>query len=174
MLTKNNGDNPDISIDGKFVIYSAWVGGEQRVLRVPIEGGEPQVLTDYKAVEPRYSRDGKMFACFIPNEKTLQWNRLAIVPAEGGQPIKVFDVPLTTNTSRGPIWTPDDRGITVVIAQGERQNLWLQPVDGSPGRAMTDVAVPGIARREYSRDGKRIAVSRAEGFGNAIMLTDFR
>ena len=76
--------------------------------------------------------------------------------------------------SRGPIWTPDDKGISVIIAPGEKQELWLQPVDGSSGKQLTDVGLPGIARRDYSRDGKRIAIVRAQGFGNAIMITDFR
>ena len=167
-------DNPDISLDSKWILYSAWSKGLQRVLRVPIDGGEPQVLTDYRAMEPRYSRDGTRFACFMPNERTQLWTRLAIVPAEGGEPIKVFDVPANTNTSRGPIWTPDDRGITLVVASGQLQNLWLQSVDGGEGKAMTKFELPGVARREYSRDGKRIAIVRAEGIGNAIMITDFR
>ncbi len=167
-------DNPDISPDGKWVIFSAWVEGKQRVLRVPINGGEPTILTDYFATEPRFSRDGTRFACFTADEKSQDWNRLAIVPAEGGQPIKLFQTPSNTNRGRGPIWTPDDRGITLIVSPGEKQNLWLQPVDGGPGKAMTDFDVPGIARREYSRDGKRIAIVRAEGVGNAIMVTDFR
>jgi len=61
-----------------------------------------------------------------------------------------------------------------VIAEGEKQNLWLLPVDGSPGKRMTNFDVPGTARREYSRDGKRIALIRAEGIRNAIIITDFR
>lgn len=88
-------------------------------------------------------------------------------------PAAVF-IPAATNETRRPIWTPDDKGITRVIAEGEKQNLWLQPVDGSPSQRMTDFEVPGIARREYSRDGKRIAIMRAEGIGNAIMITGFR
>lgn len=167
-------DNPDISPDGKWVLYSAWANGASRIMRVPIEGGEPQILTDYHAIEPRYSRDGKWFACFTPNEKTQIWNRLAIVPAEGGPPVKIFDTPTNTSIGRGPIWTPDDRGITVIVSPGEKQNLWLQPFDGGPGKPMTDFDLPGIARREYSRNGKRIAIVRAQGIGNAIMITDYR
>jgi len=167
-------DNPDVSTDSKWVIYSAFTGGLQKVLRVPIEGGEPQSLTNYRATEPRYSRDGTRFACFMPNEKTQSWTRLAIVPAEGGEPIKVFDVPPNTNMSRGPIWTPDDRGITLVVSPGQLQNLWLQPIDGGVAKAITNFQLPGIARREYSRDGRRIAIVRAEGIGNAIMITGFR
>ena len=167
-------DNPDISLDSKWVLFSAYIGGESKIMRIPIEGGEPQILTQYKATEPRYSHDGKYFACFTPNETTGFWTKLAIVPAEGGQPIKILDAPPRTNLGRGPVWTPDGKGITVVIAEGEKQNLWLLPVDGSPGKRMTNFEVPGTARREYSRDGKRLAMMRAEGIGNAIMITDFR
>ena len=166
-------DNPDISPDGKWILFSAWIDGVARVLRVPFDGGEPQVLKDW-AIEPRYSRDGARIACFTPVEKTQNWNRLSIFPADGGDEIATFQAPPNVNISRGPIWTPDDKGISVVIAPGEKQELWLQPVDGSPGKQITDVGVPGIARRDYSRDGKRIAIVRAQGFGNAIMITGFR
>jgi Tol biopolymer transport system component len=174
LATGSGADNPDISPDSKWVIFSTYMGGFQRIMRVPIDGGETQSMTDYHSTEPRYSRDGTRFACFVPNEKSQDWTRLAIVPAAGGPPIKVFDVPTDVNSGRGPIWTPDDKGISVVVAPGELQNLWLQPVDGGPGKMMTNFPVPGVARREYSRDGKRIAIVRAEGFGNAIMITDFR
>lgn len=166
-------DNPDISPDGKWIIYSAWIDGISKILRVGIDGGEPQILKDW-AIEPRYSRDGTRFACFTPVEKTQNWSSLAIVPAEGGEEIQSFETPSNTNIGRGPIWTPDDKGINVVISPGEKQELWLQPVDGSPGKQITNIGLPGIARREYSRDGKRIAIVRAHGFGNAIMITDFR
>lgn len=122
----------------------------------------------------RYSRDGTQFACFVADRDTQVWNRIAVVPADGGEPISVFQAPANTNIGRGPVWTPDDKGITVVISPGEKQNLWLQPVDGGEGKQMTDFPVPGIARREYSHDGKRLAIVRAEGVGNAIMITDYR
>jgi len=175
VLTKAAGaDNPHISRDSRWVIYSAFVDGLPKILRVSIDGGEEQPLTEYHATEPRYSNDGTRFACFMMDEKTLNWSRLAIVPADGGPPIKVFDVPSETNHTRGPVWTPDDKAITIVVAPGEKQNLWLQPVDGGSARAMTDLDSPGIARRDYSHDGKRIAIVRAEGIGNAIMITGFR
>ncbi len=176
VLTKSNGaDNPDVSPDGTWVIYSAYFNGIPKILRVPIDGGDGQVLTpDVFATEPRYSNDGTRFACFLLDPKSLAWNKIAIYPADGGQALQTLDVPSETNRSRGPVWTPDDKNIVVVISLGEKQNLWQVPVDGEPGRQITDFDVPGIARREYSPDGKRIAVVRAEGFGNAIMITGFR
>ena len=167
-------DNGQFSPDGKWVIFSGYVEGMPRIMRVPVDGGSEQVISDRTAQEPRYSTDGSRFACFAMNETTLQWTTLLIYPADGGSPIATMNVPDETNWGRGPVWTPDDKGIVLVNASGERQDLWLQPVDGSPGHLMTQLPGPGIARREYSRDGKRIAVVRAEGIGNAIMLTDFR
>jgi TolB protein len=176
VLTKQNGaDNPDVSPDGQWVIYSAFVDGAPRVLRVPIGGGDGQVLTgDLYTTEPRYSNDGKRFACFILDTKALAWNKIGVFGADGGEPLQIFDVPGNTNSGRGPVWTPDDKNINVVIAPGEKQNLWQVPLDGSAGKQITDFDVPGIARREYSPDGKRIAIVRAEGFGNAIMISGFR
>jgi Tol biopolymer transport system component len=175
VLTKATGaDNAHISRDSRWVIYSAFVDGLPKVLRVPIDGGEEHLVTDYHAMEPRYSNDGSQFACFMLDEKTLNWTKLAVVPAEGGPPVVVFDTPTETNSSRGPVWMPGDKAINVIVAPGEKQNLWLQPLDGGSAHAMTDFNSPGIARRDYSRDGKRIAVVRAEGIANAIMITGFR
>lgn len=175
VLTKALGaDNAHISPDGRWVIYSAFVDGLPKIVRVAIEGGEERVVTESLATEPRYSNDGSRFACFMLDEKTAQWTKLAIVPTDGGPPVAEFPAPPETNSSRGPVWTPDDKSITVVVDSGEKQNLWIQPADGGPARQMTNFDSPGIARREFSRDGKRIAIVRAEGVGNAIMITDYR
>ncbi len=174
-LTKSLGaDNPHISPDGRWVIFSAYVDGWPKVLRVPIGGGDEQVLTEDPSKEPRYSNDGTRFACFIFDERTIDWNRVAIFPADGGPALVTMEVPIETNSGRGPVWTPDDKGITLVVAPGEKQDLWLLPVDGGPAKQMTDFEVPGIARREYSHDGRRIAIVRAEGIGNAVIITGFR
>jgi len=167
-------DNPDISLDGKWIIYDALANGASRIYRVPINGGEPEQLTDYPAIEPHYSHDGTRFACFLTDEHNQGWTKIGIVGADGGPPLKVLDLPRNTETFRGPVWTPDNKGITVIVSQGERLNLWLQPVDGSPPRQITNFGSPVLYRREFSRDGKRVAIVRGEGIGNAIMITDYR
>jgi Tol biopolymer transport system component len=176
VLTRSvDSDNPHVSSDSKWVIYSAIVDGASRIMRVPLDGGEESVLLPGQiAMEPRYSSDGTKFACFLLDEKTTRWSKLGIFAADGGAPITTLEVPPSTNASRGPVWTPDDKGITLVVAPGEKQNLWLVPVDGTPARALTNFDSPGISRRAYSHDGKRLAVVRAEGIGNAIMITNFR
>jgi TolB protein len=163
-------DNPDISHDSKWIIFDAMADGVQTIFRVPIDGGEPQRLTDASAIEPRYSPDGTKFACFLTGEKT----KLAIFAASGGAPLQVLDIPPNTETHRGPVWTPDSKGITLVVAQGGKLNLWLMPLDGTAPAQITSFTSPIVYRREFSRDGTRIALVRGEGIGNAVMITGYR
>ncbi|MBK7392141.1 MAG: PD40 domain-containing protein [Chloracidobacterium sp.] len=167
-------DNPDISLDGKWVIYSTWVNGKSRIFRVSIDGGEPQLLTSLDATEPRYSQDGKYFACFVVDPKVQGFGKLAIIPADGGDAIKTFDLLTTTSINRGPAWTPDGRSIVYIAQRGEKNNLWIQSLDGGSPKQITNFDQPAIARREYSRDGKQIAIVRGELTSNAVLITGFR
>ncbi len=167
-------DNPDFSRDGKWIIYSAWMNGKQGVFRVLIDGTKVERLTNYVADEPRYSPDGTTFACFVLDEKGQKWNRIAIVPSAGGDPVKYLDVPVETSIRRGPIWTPDGKSITVIVSPGEEQHLYRLPLDGGTPKQLTNFGANGVARRDYSRDGKQIAIVRGEGISNALMIKGFR
>ncbi|MDQ3750063.1 MAG: protein kinase, partial [Acidobacteriota bacterium] len=164
--------NPDISPDGKWVVYSALASGKQTLWRMPIEGGEAQQLTDFHSTEPHVSPDGKFISCFFRDEKNI-W-RIAVIPFEGGAPIKTFDVSQTVDIDMSPKWTPDGRSITFMDRRGGVPNLWLQPVDGGAPKQLTDFKQNGIHRREWTRDGKQVAIVRGEGNSDAIMITDFR
>ena len=145
-----------------------------RIFRIPIGGGEQQQLIDSPAISPRYSTDGTRFACFMADPKTQYWTTLGIFNADGGQPLKTFNIPLGIEAARAPVWTPDDSGITLIVMQGQKINLFLQNVNGSELKQITNFDSPVIYRRQYSRDGKRIAIVRGENIGNAVMITGFR
>jgi serine/threonine protein kinase len=164
--------NPDISPDGKWIVYSAWTFGKQAIWRMPIEGGEAQRLTDFESKEPHVSPDGRFIACFFADEKNV--THLGIIPSDGGALIKTFDVPTTVETDMSPKWTPDGRGITLIDERAGIGNLWVQPVDGGAPKQLTDFKQNGIHRREWTRDGKQVAIVRGEGNSDAIMITDFR
>ncbi|MBK8466405.1 MAG: PD40 domain-containing protein [Chloracidobacterium sp.] len=168
------GDNPSISVDSKWVLYSAFIDGKPVIVRMPIDGGEPQRLFDGLATEPSYSHDGKYLACFVMDEKTQRWNRIAIVPADGGEAIKILEAPPSLNVSSGPRWTPDGKGIAYLASRGEKTDMWVQPIDGGKPKQLTNFDPPTIVRREYSRDGKQIAIVRGEATSNAVLITGFR
>ena len=49
-LTNDGGFFPDVSPDGRWVIYTVLVPGEARLWKVSIDGGEPVRLTDNNSV----------------------------------------------------------------------------------------------------------------------------
>ena len=166
------GADPDISPDGKWVVYTAWTLGKQAVWRVSIEGGEAKQLTDFSSLEPHVSPDGKFIACFFYDEKII--SHIAVIPFEGGAPMKTFDVPQTVEVDMTPKWTPDGRGITYIDTRGGSRNLWVQPLDGGAPKQLTDYKQNGIYRREWTRDGKQVAIVRGESTNDVVMITDFK
>jgi len=68
-------------------------GRENDLMKVPSEGGPSSQLTDYSAELPSVSPDGKWIA-YLYSLGQNQPASLAMVPFAGGQPAKVFPLPL--------------------------------------------------------------------------------
>jgi TolB protein len=69
-LTNDGGFFPDVSPDGRWVIYTVLVPGEARLWKVSSDGGEPVRLTDNNSVLEVVSPDGKLIA-YIYREQLL-------------------------------------------------------------------------------------------------------
>src|SRR5262249_44985329 len=66
---------PSITPDGKWVIYNSTQ--DWHLWKVSIDGGDPLQLTEYPALYPSVSPDGKLIACIGRKESTSE---LLIVP----------------------------------------------------------------------------------------------
>ncbi len=167
--------SPDVSPDGKWVVFSAWTGSRLTLWKVPIDGGEAQKISDVLATEPRFSPDGNSIACFLLSESSGNVSDIGIMSFPDGTISKRFDISKTDlNRTVSPIWTPDGRGITYVERQGTGTKLWLQPIDGGPPKVLTDDKQTGVYRREWSRDGKQVAITRGDVTSNAVMITGLK
>ena len=174
LLTGKDADegNPDISPDSKWIVYSAWSFGKLSLWRMPIEGGEAKQLADFMSTEPNVSPDGKYIACFLSEDNNI--TRIGVLPFDGGSPIKRFDVPQTVNIDMSPRWTPDGRNITYIDSRGTVNNLWQQPFEGGAPKQLTDFKENGIYRRDWTRDGKQVAIVRGQSTYDVVMISDFR
>lgn len=161
---------PEFSADGQWVIYTEYPADIGVISQVAADGRTSRNLTDFASQLPRYSPDGKFFACLMMDEKTKRWDRIGIVPAEGGAPVKVFEISGDVGPD-GPVWTPDGKNVTYLD-----NGLWVMPIDGgSPKKLeMPENSSGGIRGRSYSRDGKQIAIIFGTRSSNAVMITDFR
>ena len=172
-LTSSPGFTPDYSPAGQWVVYTTFGAGGFSIWKVPIDGGEPVQVVNRYALIPSVSPDGKLIACYV-NEKTGA-SKIALFPFEGGEPLKLFDLPQPAGPSSPPVrWLPDGRALTYVSTRGGVSNIWLQPIDGGEPRQLTDFKSDVIFSFNWSRDGKQLACSRGTIDRDVILINNLR
>jgi Tol biopolymer transport system component len=136
------------------------------------------LITDKFATLPTVSPDGKLIACYYGDPQTRA-TKLALLPFEGGDPVKLFDLPSSAISEDSELrqlvrWTPDGRAVTYLIMRGLVSNIWLQPVDGGQPRQLTDFKAGRIFSFDLSRDGKWLALARGNVDNDVVLIKDFR
>ncbi|HEX6731653.1 MAG TPA: protein kinase [Pyrinomonadaceae bacterium] len=178
-LTKTEDGNPDISPDGRWVIYSSWAPGPQGVVtgetlwKVSIDGGTPVQLADYTVQLAEFSPDGNWIVGIVFDDQvTPKRFRNAIISASGGEPVKQFDRP--NYTDQFVRWTRDGKHLSYIGPPAIPSNIWLQPVTGGQPRQMTDYKTESIFRHAWSKDGKSLAVVRGNATTDVVLMRDNR
>ena len=162
--------------DGKGIIFTS--GGSDRwstLWKVQAEGGNASELNANLVRSPVVSPDGKLIACFYvdPQENTqTEQPSIALIPADGGQPVKVFKTSTTVNYLAGVQWARDGTGITYVDNRNGFSNIWEQPIDGEAPRQLTDFKGGQIHAFAWSHDGDRLAFLRRVEKTYAVVLTN--
>jgi Tol biopolymer transport system component len=159
-LVDRNAGGPTITPDGKAVLFSPF--GSLGLYSVPIEGGTVRELTKlFVGGAPSVSPDGR---------------RLLIA---GGKPsVSILcDLPDCTNVTelelKSPKWAPDGRGVAYINDE-DHGNLWEQPLDGGPPRALTHFDVAEILEFAWSPDYKRLVLSRGRMSDDLVLLKGLR
>jgi Tol biopolymer transport system component len=111
-----------------------------------------------------------LIACLYSNEESgLRW-RLALLPIEGGEPVKIFQQAIYTGYPAK--WTPDGRALT--YTDSAQSNIWLQPIEGGEPRKLTDFTNDLVFGYEWSPDGKRLACVRGIWERDLVLIKNFR
>lgn len=164
-LTTQFSVEPSISPDGQEVIYTVGVD-TARIWKVGIDGGQPLQLTDQESRNPVFSPDGKQFACRWWETPDSQ-PKIAIIPASGGKPVKIFD--FDTDRFR---WMPDGRSFVYPLSKDGVSNLWSQPIDGGKPKQITNFT-NSIHSFDISPDGKQIAIARGTSTSDVVLISGF-
>jgi Tol biopolymer transport system component len=167
-LTDGNYDrNPAFSPDGQWVVYTSMGVKQPNLWRISIEGSEPVKLNDNFSVGPQVSPDGKMIACYYWDEKPDTQLVIALIPFDGGQPVKTFNLP-----SQFIRWNADGSALTYIDSRGGVSNIWSQPVDGGKPVQLTDFKSDQIFAFEWSRDGKQLACARGIVTSDVVLFNN--
>ncbi len=171
-LTSGNRDwGADISPDSRWVIYTAENSGMPYLWKVSIDGGDAVPLMDKYTNSPEISPDGKWIVCSYRQDANSTW-RYAIIPIEGGEPSKVFDLQGKKGNFR---WSPDGRSLNYLRdTQGGVTNVWSLPLDDKPPKQLTDFKTEQIYNFAWSPDGKRLVLARGTTNSDVVLIRDFK
>jgi serine/threonine protein kinase len=177
-LTSGLADSfPSLSPDSRWIIYSALDGAKPTLWRVSIDGGPPIKVTDHVGTNSTVSRDGRSIAFLYPesNDPFAPPNRLAIIPFEGGEPSKTFEVPQGgTVLTAIHWWSNDSKSIYYTATTNNVTNIWSLPLDGGPPKQVTDFKDMLVTGFAWSQDGKQLACTRGALMRDAILVTDLK
>ena len=161
-LAKGSVSYPFISADGRRVVFSSRLGGPQTIWQVPTDGGAATQVLDRVVGINSFSDiapDGKsvIFAAgrdqWMMCELPACTDQRAVGPLRGLKPGAV---------GGKPRWAADGRSFTYLDSFDPSNNLWEQRLDASAPRQLTHFSDgKTIGHYAWSRDGRRLAMSRA-------------
>jgi len=158
---------PSVSPDNRYVYYKSWLNGVGELRRVPIDGGEPEILTDKQTGWSSFSPDGKFFAATYRTDKL----RLGIFSAETNQIIKQFDLPKTAYIDMRPRWTPDS---LAVVYRDNVFGYWSQTIEGGEPTRLQGLPKEKLFTYAWSKDGKQFAFVRGQEIRDVVLIENFK
>ena len=166
---------PTMSRDGSLVLFNSNKDGNVRIWKTSIDGGEPQQMTDGLSMFPAISPDGSQLAFFTLDAATGGKPKIMIVPFGGQGETKSFALsPASNATIPTLMWTADGSALTYTDPLKGVDNIWSQPIDGKPRKALTNFKQDHVFAFAWSRDGKRLAVSHGPTTTDVVLIKDFR
>ncbi len=161
---------PVCSPDGRWVYYLDMANG-QVLTKVPLDGGNSEPVTKLPALaEFGISPDGKLAVFATMASSGSHKIVLALVSLDSPQNTKFL---ATQQPIQGPArFTHDGKGVLFPFRSNDADNLWLQPLDDSPGKQITNFKSERIADFHWSFDGSRLALVRGHTDSDVVLIRD--
>jgi Tol biopolymer transport system component len=65
---------------------------------------------------------------------------------------------------------PSGKAVAYVVREKGVDNLWMQPLDGTPRRPLTHFTAERIAGFAFSKDGSQLGIKRGHADSDAVLL----
>jgi serine/threonine protein kinase len=163
------------SPDGQWAYYASL--DTLQMLRVRIDGGTPEKVPGSSGLVNLpalgLSPDGKFLVFFqARKDSTTTPGRLVLVPLDAGPKPQVRFLVPDPRYAGSSQFMPDGKALLYVIHDKGTDNLWLQPLDGSHGRQLTNFNGDEIQNFLHSPDGKSLGVMRTHTESDIVLLRD--
>ena len=169
-LSQGKADNfPVCAADSKSIFYLD--NGTAQVMQVPIDGGPARRVSELRVagyLTFDVSPDGRTLAFATVDHAAGHEERLALVSVDSGQIVKKIEF---QRPRIGLVhFSRDGKAITYPVRQNNADNLWLQPLDGSPGRQLTSFKAEHIWDYHWSPDGSRLGIVRGHTDSDVVLM----
>jgi Tol biopolymer transport system component/class 3 adenylate cyclase len=165
-----SGISPVCSADGKRIYYIGLDsrGQNAELKAVSIEGGAPRSISrENLLLGSDVSRDGKLLA--FSNQKAF-----GSINLESGKVAREFPIDPRLGSSGGffmyPQFTPDGHGLAYIIPANGVDNIWVQPLDGSPAHQLTSFNSDEISAFHWSPSGAKLGLIRGRTDSNVVLI----
>ena len=162
----------ECSPDSRWVYYIEEKD-EGRLARVSIDGGASQILSDLPVSGIfDLSPDGQIAAFPTLQHSGEHREMLALLDMSGGKAAKLMEF---ERPRFGLLrFARDGKAVVYPVRDNGLDNLWLQPLDGSKGRQITDFTAEHIYDFHWSFDGKQLAMVRGHTDADVVLIRDTR
>jgi eukaryotic-like serine/threonine-protein kinase len=160
--------SPACSPDGKTVFYLDLA--QSFFMKVPVDGGQPErVGKEFVESTGTFdiARDGKT-AVLSTYDFKAQRPKIALVSLDSGQLLQTKEYDPRHNGQLR--FSPEGKAIVYPIREKGADNLWRQPLDGSPGRQLTNFTSLKIYSYQWSPNGKSLALVRGDSPSDLVLI----
>jgi hypothetical protein len=95
---------------------------------------------------------------------------LGLLPVDSPQNTKLLE--MQHSRSSYARFTPDGKAVIYPFHDSDADNFWLQPLDGSPGKQITNFKSEHIGDFHYSFDGSKLGVIRGHTDSDVVLLQE--
>ena len=185
-----DGSSPTKLMDGQLdetpvcSAHQNWVYYEpnrQQIWRVPLDGaGKPEAIPGSAIPhailvgrEMAISPDGKTLAYLVEvltSEKQSGIEKIALLDLATLSSPRLLDV--DPRISSAAQFTADGKAVAYAIRENGVDNLWVQPMNGSPGRQITRFEKEQILSFHWSPDGQSLGILRGHTDSDVVLLQE--
>jgi eukaryotic-like serine/threonine-protein kinase len=162
---------PVCSPDQKWVYYADF--RDSKIHRVPLDSSsKSEAALDLPQGYPiaaalSFSPDGKTLAAALLDQQ-LRGTKIALFDLGSSSPPRMLDASRPSSLR----FTPDGKSVVYATRKNGVDNIWMQPVDGSAGRQVTDFKSGQIWSVDLSPDGKSLAVLHGQYVADVVLLQE--
>jgi serine/threonine protein kinase len=170
-LTQGKLDNyPVCAPDSRSVYYMD--GATSKVMQVSIDGGASRKLSDLTINAGFFdvSPDGHTLAFANVDHAAGHEEKLVLIAPDTGQVQK--SVPFQRPRTGLLRFARDGKSLIYSTRESGVDNLWQQPLDGSPGKQLTSFKAEHIWDFHWSWDGNKLAIVRGHTDSDVVLMRD--